>query len=449
MKTKGEDVINAVADAKYAVDKWTPDKYITKGRDDGKFNFGKLAVGDKITITITFDKDENEHPGPDKYEVKITYNIVHGKWKNGATTMEKYVVKYDAEGQRDVNGTATLGDSIPTKDDVIPDSGYRNRGSWDPEAKADTKVTAPATFTLTLGKDVPPPPVKYTLTYKDGGKTVDTEEYSAGTVVTLNKSLTKEGFVFTGWYEDSALTKKITKITMDSDKTVYAGWTQNAVGAPKSDDLNYDDHIAYINGYPDGSFGPNKNITRAETAAMIYRLLTDARRNAITTTANSFSDVDASKWYNTEVSSMANGGYIKGYPDGTFGGEKPITRAEFVAILMRFFPESNATCNFSDVSASHWAYRYIAAATSYGWVTGYPDGSFKPDQPITRAEAVAVINRVLNRGVSAGSELGSFKNFTDNTNANAWYYYEIIEAANSHDAEGSRPNENWSNVNVK
>ena len=146
---------------------------------------------------------------------------------------------------------------------------------------------------------------------------------------------------------------------------------------------------------------------------------------------------------------MAKGGYIQGYPDGTFGGEKPITRAEFVAILMRFFPETNATCNFSDVSPNHWAYRYIAAATTYGWVNGYPDGSFKPDQAITRAEVVAVINRVLDRGVSAGSDLGSFKNFTDNANANAWYYYEIIEAANAHDAEGSRPNEKWSNVNVK
>ena len=239
---------------------------------------------------------------------------------------------------------------------------------------------------------------------------------------------------------------------MDSNKTVYAGWEEAAVKPPvptpvdkpeRSADLNYDDHFAYILGYEDNTFKPNSNITRAESATMIYRLLNANRRDAVFTTTNSFSDVTASKWYNKAVSSMAKGGYVNGYPDGTFGGEKNITRAEFVTLLVNFFGTKDVSCNFNDVKTSHWAYKYIATATSYGWLSGYEDGSFRPDRAITRAEAVAVINRVLERGVNAESQLGNFTNFSDNTNASAWYYFEVIEAANSHEYTGTRPNENW------
>ncbi|MBQ2678663.1 MAG: S-layer homology domain-containing protein, partial [Firmicutes bacterium] len=143
------------------------------------------------------------------------------------------------------------------------------------------------------------------------------------------------------------------------------------------------------------------------------------------------------------VSSMENGGYVYGYPDGYFRGGNAITRAEFATMLVQFFGTNNATCNFSDVKATHWAYKYIATASSYGWVVGYEDGTFRPDQAITRAEAVTIINHILERGVCAESELGDFTNFDDNTNAGAWYYYEIIEAANDHLYEGHAPNENW------
>ena len=253
------------------------------------------------------------------------------------------------------------------------------------------------------------------------------------------------GYMFMGWSPEVAE-------TVNGDATYWAMWRPNivpivpTVPVDPSPVLNYDDHIAYIIGYPDGNFYPNKNITRAETATMIFRLLTEERQKQIYTTENAFSDVDASKWYNEYVSSMANGGYVVGYPDGTFGGDKMITRAEFVTILVRFFGLTDADCIFSDVSRSHWAYKYIATATAYGWLTGYEDGTFRPDQAITRAEAVTVINRMLNRGVDATSNLSNFKTFPDTMDSRKWYYYEIIEAANHHEYTGHRPNEQWYRV---
>lgn len=214
------------------------------------------------------------------------------------------------------------------------------------------------------------------------------------------------------------------------------------------EDLNGMDHIAYVYGYPDGMVKPNNNVTRAETASMLYRLLTEGRRNEIRTTSNPFSDVAADIWYNESVSSMANGKYIVGYPDGTFGGDKSITRAEFVAMLVRFIGAQEKDCSFIDVSKDHWAYGSIATATQAGWLAGYPDGSFKPDLSITRAEAMTIINRVLNRGVNEKSELLNFKVWPDNE-ASAWYYYDVIEATNEHEYTGSRPSENWTSIRTR
>ena len=214
-----------------------------------------------------------------------------------------------------------------------------------------------------------------------------------------------------------------------------------------SDDLNYADHVAYIIGFDDGNFYPNNNLTRAQTATMIYRLLTEDRQEEIYTTVNNFSDVDESKWYNDYVSSMVNGGYIVGYPDGTFGGDRPITRAEFVTILVRFFGLADVECVFSDVAENHWAYEYIATATTYGWINGYEDGTFRPDRALSRAEAVTVINRMLNRGVDETSQLGDdVMIFPDVADPRMWYYFEVIEASNFHEYTGHRPNETWTLV---
>ena len=209
--------------------------------------------------------------------------------------------------------------------------------------------------------------------------------------------------------------------------------------------LNSSDHVAYVFGYTDGTVRPNNPITRAETAAMLYRLLTDSRRAAIQTSVNRFSDVAPRDWYNEAVSTMSNGGYLVGYPDGTFGGNKNITRAEFVTMLVKFIGEKEAECRFSDVSRDHWAYGYIAAATQAGWLAGYADGTFQPAQAITRAEAMAILNRILQRGVDKNSELLHFKAWPDNLPTD-WFYYEVIEATNGHEYTGSRPSENWIHI---
>ncbi|NLY09294.1 MAG: S-layer homology domain-containing protein [Tissierellia bacterium] len=205
------------------------------------------------------------------------------------------------------------------------------------------------------------------------------------------------------------------------------------------------EHKAYISGYPDGTVRPNDKISRAETATILYRLLSEELINNSKTNINSFSDVDPELWYNEAVSTMSKLGYIKGYEDGTFGGDNEITRAEFVSILVRILAEGTAECDFNDLPKEHWAYKEIAVATKSGWIKGYSDGSFKPDNPTTRAEAISIINRAFNRGISENSKLPGIKEFVDNVKGQ-WYYYEIIEATNNHECTGERPLEDWIKV---
>lgn len=218
--------------------------------------------------------------------------------------------------------------------------------------------------------------------------------------------------------------------------------------APIPDGLNGLDHFAYVYGYPDGTVQPMGNITRSETATMLYRLLSPKWRDVCFTDQNDFSDVYVTDWYNKAVSSMANGEYVVGYPDGTFQANNAITRAEFVTIMVRFLDEEMTSENpFTDISG-HWAKDYILAAVAAGWIDGYPDGTFMPDKPITRAEAMKIINSVLHRGVDDSSSLGDFINFPDNQDKSMWYYYEVLEAVNDHEYEGSRPNENWTRNSI-
>lgn len=143
---------------------------------------------------------------------------------------------------------------------------------------------------------------------------------------------------------------------------------------------------------------------------------------------------------------MEAGKYVLGYPDGSFHGDLAITRAEFIAIAVRFADPQVGTVSLSDVSTDHWAYNYIATAEYYGWVTGYTDGTFQPDDPITRAEAMTIINRMLNRGVEeAGVSATGFTPWPDN-DSSAWYYYEVIEATNDHEYTGNRPYEIWTSL---
>ena len=216
----------------------------------------------------------------------------------------------------------------------------------------------------------------------------------------------------------------------------YGGYTPYVpVVPPKTPDkLNADDHFAYVIGYPDGGVHPHATITRAETATIFFRLLTEKTRKDNLTKYHSFRDVPQGAWYNAAVATMAKLKIITGYPDGTFQPDAPVTRAEFAAIAARFDEKSaRTTASFRDIYG-HWAERYISRSAELGWIRGYTDNTFRPDQSITRAEAMALINRVLNRNPESKDDLlRSMNIFNDNLDTAKWYYLDVQEAANSHD----------------
>lgn len=204
----------------------------------------------------------------------------------------------------------------------------------------------------------------------------------------------------------------------------------------KDDDalgLNNTDHFAYIVGYGNGEVRPQNSITRAEVAAIFFRLLEDDVRDANYTRQNKFTDVSNDAWYCSAVSTLSAMGIISGYPDATFRPNASITRAEFAAIATRFDVNGDKTpASFNDI-AGHWAKDEIAVAANNGWVNGYEDGSFRPQNKITRAETMSLVNRVLNRKPETAEDLlENMAKWTDNADTNAWYYLAVQEATNSH-----------------
>ena len=203
--------------------------------------------------------------------------------------------------------------------------------------------------------------------------------------------------------------------------------------------LNRRDHYAYIIGYPDGDVHPQGNITRAEVATIFFRLLRDPVRTQYWSQTNGYSDVPGNKWYNNAISTLSNMGIICGYPDGTFRPDAPITRAELTKIAASFFsdPRVAATYDgrFSDVHGAEWYISYLMTALEEGLIEGYPDGSFRPNRPITRAETCTIVNRTLGRKPEKDHLLpeSDMINWPDNINRNIWYYAQMQEATNSHD----------------
>ena len=197
--------------------------------------------------------------------------------------------------------------------------------------------------------------------------------------------------------------------------------------------LNGKDHYAYIIGYGNNDVRPQNNITRAEVATIFFRLLTDETREANMTKSNGYNDVKDGDWFCCAVSTLSKMGIIKGYEDGSFKPNDPISRAEFAAIAARFDPDGDKTpATFADVT-SHWAKDEISIAANHGWIKGYEDGSFKPDQKITRAETMTLVNRVLNRLPETKDDLHKdMKTWVDNMDETAWYYLAVQEATNSH-----------------
>lgn len=282
---------------------------------------------------------------------------------------------------------------------------------------------------------------RYTLTYEtNGGEEIDKEEYVSGKIASLTKIPEKEGYIFGGWYLDEELTEAVEEVKMTKNITVYAKWLEDngtaGSGYETPEMLNGDDHFAYVVGYPDGTVRPNDNITRAEVTAIFFRLLKEETRTNAFSTDNSFIDVKTEDWYNNPVSTMVKLGIVKGRTSETFVPNGFITRAEFAAICSRFEEaEYELNDKFTDVN-EHWAEDEIHESAAHGWIKGYQDNTFKPDQFITRAEAMTMINRVLNRVPETADDLlDDMIKWPDNSEISAWYYLPVQEATNSHNFE--------------
>ena len=278
----------------------------------------------------------------------------------------------------------------------------------------------------------------HTLTFDTmGGSKIAPETVRHGLTVAKPKDPVNGGYWFDGWYTDKTYRTPYNFATpLTQDTTIYAKWflivlpgVTDKKATPK---LNTSDHFAYVQGYPNGTVKPAGNITRAETAAILFRLMDDASRKTYYSTKSGFRDVASGSWYNTYVATLNNAGVITDSSNGYFRPNEAITRAELAAMLAKFSETTGAANYFNDVSAKYWAANAIAICAKLGWITGYPDGTFRPDRNVTRAELMAMINRATGRAPkSADAFLPGMKTWIDNT-ADKWYYLDVQEATNSH-----------------
>ena len=296
---------------------------------------------------------------------------------------------------------------------------------------AQGKALAGATFVLedSRGREA------YQATSNTSG-TVRFTDVSSGTYTLLEKKA-PEGYVLSN--ETYTLTVSGSRVTMNGKAYSPVTFVNH-----KAAELNRTDHFAFLVGYTDGTFGPERNMTRAEVTTMFARLLTE-QIEADKTYSNTFSDVPKGYWAANYIGYMQQFGIITGYSDGSFRPDAPVTRAEFAAIASRFEKLTEGSKSFADVPDTYWAARYINFAATRGWVTGYSDGTFKPENTITRAEVAAVTCRLLERSADQSyirSHLKELRTFSDVTESH-WAYWYAMEAANGHDYTKSGSSENW------
>lgn len=312
--------------------------------------------------------------------------------------------------------------------EVIPPAATITANTTDTQGKPLTG----ASFVLTdsRGREA------YTATSNASG-IVRFPDVSNGTYTLLEKSAPK-GYVASD--ETYTLTVSDSRITMNGKDYAPVTFVNR-----KAAELNRTDHLAFLSGYANGTFEPDRNMTRAEVTTMFARLLTE-KMAADQTYSNTFSDVAKSHWAANYIGYMQQFGIITGYADGSFRPDASVTRAEFAAIASRFETLTEGTKSFSDVPSSHWAAKYINFAATRGWVNGYADGTFRPNNSITRAEVAAVTCRLLERNADQSyirSHLSELRAFTDVSESH-WAYWYTMEAANGHDYTKSGSNETWS-----
>lgn len=471
----------------FVFDIWTKDNGET---GVNPFVAQTLNGGDKVTYTAHFAADkigsENKPDGiPDKYQAVVTYKVVGGTWKDGKTDAQVQVFTLKTKNEKTgvwEDANPVLGNTIPTG--MISSYSRTASQSWDKDITKDTKVTESVTYTYTFTQGSSGggggSSTHYYISLKkvdaqDGealsgakfglyldGKQIATATSDRNGIVRFSmgssnyRSLTDksnlycqeltapEGYKLSN--EKIAVSKKdVSTSSSTSDKN--AKTVKNSRSKTPSM-LNGKDHFAYIVGYPDKTVHPQSSITRAEVATIFFRLLTEETRTANATKTNKYADVSSDKWYNQAVSTLSAMGIIKGDSRGNFNPNAPITRAEFAAIAARFDKtEDVAAASFGDV-AMHWAKPEISVAANNGWINGYTDGTFHPDSKITRAEAMAMINRVLQRLPESKADLlDGMIQWSDNADTSKWYYLAVQEATNSHYYElKANQHEKWTKL---
>lgn len=412
---------------------------VTVGGDD-------FANGEGATYNVTgsqtkVGKSDNEFTYELNANTKASnYNITMYKGELVITAADSVAYKVEHYKQNldgSYNNTPNDIDPLSGTAGTLTAAAAKDYPGFTPGTVTQEKIKSDGTTTIRIQYTRS----SYTLTinyvYRDGSKAaeshIETILYGKDYSVTSPK--------ISGYTAD----KLVVSGTMPADnRTVTVTYTKNGGHHPRpkptveieDDDalgLNTTDHFAYIVGYGNGEVRPQNNITRAEVATIFFRLLTDDVRDENLTKTNRYSDVAATSWYNTAVSTLSSMGIITGYPDGTFRPNAAITRAEFAAIAARFDHDGDKTAaKFSDI-ASHWAKDEISIAYNNGWITGYPNSTFGPQRDITRAETMTLVNRVLNRQPETEDDLlPNMTVWTDNANPKAWYYLAVQEATNSH-----------------
>ena len=418
--------------------------------DNAKLIFGNdtRSVTNGIntkTLSITFSIVGTEAAGRPGYVVaNDLFANINTYLSNFTLTLPN--VGTTTYGTHIVQGKLT-GTTVATGDTTTLTITYQTNPEY---ATAIATVTEQGNRPIPTSSPIPtstpaPEEIKYAVNFFVDGETADCNSVikAAGATVSLSDLPIpyQDGYSFNGWYTEKELVNKVTAdFTLTKNVNLYGKFVRNQ----SASNLNDTDHFAYIIGYPEGNVRPESPITREEVATNFFRLLKDNMRNELLAKTNGFTDIDDDRWSNTAISTLINGGFLTGYEDGTFRPDAPITRAEFATIASRLDTMiTDATHNFTDVSG-HWAEAYIANAVAKGWITGYEDGTFCPDQIITRAEAVTIVNRMLNRFLHHEGAHEDAATWPDNPQ-DAWYHLAIVEATNGHDYDRSEGSvyENW------
>ena len=414
--------------------------------DKNKINTTNKYYGYKLEKT-------EPAPIPESIEDKGTIKVYYVK-DDGQTQPTKYTVRYTIEGVEqendkiEVEGSAWINDEpamiaiaeggIPTPSNKY--NGYKLDPANPEYPAAGTPVESGSEYTVNYVKRTD---LSYTVHYYLKDTTTKLADDKVVIDQTFGAAVTEKALDIAGYNVFGESEKTIT-IGVGANEIIfyYTRVVYPYVPVVKPA-LNRDDHYAYVVGYPDGMVRPSGNITRAEAATIFFRLLTDDSRNQFWMTTNTYSDVNRGDWFNNAVSTLSNAGIISGYPDGTFRPNAPITRAEMSKIIALFAKLNKSEDRFNDI-AGHWAEAYIKLAAGNGWIAGYPDGSFKPQQNITRAETMTMINRVLERVPSVESHLlpyNAMLTFPD-CQSGQWFYIAVQEATNSHTYERAASEKN-------